>query len=80
MSDDNVEIVRWGLEDSVVTGKLAPEVADDFVWDMSTFRDWPDEPLFHEFGALYTIRDGVIRHIQVYSTTLDALEAAGLAA
>jgi hypothetical protein len=67
MSDDNVEIVRRGLEDFVVTGKLAPEVADDFVWDL-------------EFGALYTIRDGLIRHIQAYSAKLDALEAAGLAA
>jgi ketosteroid isomerase-like protein len=131
MSEENVEMVRRGLEDFVVTGELAPDVADDVVWDMSTFQGWPDEPLFHgwegfyeffaawrephedwslilddildaggenvvalltqkgkphgsdsdvhlEFGVLYTIRDGVIRQMQVYSAKQDALEAAGL--
>ena len=65
MSEENVEIVRRGLEDFAVTGELAPEVAEDLVWDMSTFRGW---------------QDGLIRHIQVYSAKQDALDAAGLRA
>jgi ketosteroid isomerase-like protein len=133
MSDENVEIVRRNLGDFAVTGKLAPEVAEDFVWDMSTFRGWPDQPLYRgsdafyeflaawqepyedwsfevddvldgggddvvalvtqrgrphggdmdvhlEFGLIYTLQDGLIRHIHVYAAKVDALEAAGLAA
>jgi ketosteroid isomerase-like protein len=132
MSEENVEIVRRSLEDFAVTEQLVPEVAKDLVWDMSTFRGWPDEPRYHgwdgfyeffaawrepyddwtltvddlldpggdhvlalatqrgkprgsdsdvqlEFGAVYTVRDGLIRHGQIYSEQAHALQAVGLA-
>ena len=53
MSEENVEIVRRALEVFVATGKLSAEVAKDVVFDMSTFRGWPDEPLYHGREEFY---------------------------
>jgi ketosteroid isomerase-like protein len=132
MSEENVGIVRRSLEDFAATEELVPEVAEDLVWDMSTFRGWPDEPRYHgrdefyeffaawrepyddwsltvddlldpggdhvlalatqrgrprgsdsdvqlEFGAVYTVRDSLIRHVQIYSEPAHALQGVGLA-
>ena len=44
MSQENVEIVRRGFEHFQATGDFLLEVLDpEFVWDMSTFRGWPEE-------------------------------------
>ena len=133
MSEENVEIVRRSLEAFAGDQRLTPEAAKDLVWDMSAFRGWPDEPLYHgwdefyeffaawrgpyadwsltlydlldtggehvlalmtqtarphgsdsdvqlESSLLYTVRDGLIRRVQVYSVRAEALEAAALAA
>jgi ketosteroid isomerase-like protein len=45
MSQENVEIVRRALEEFIVSDHQT--VVADFVWDMSTFRGWPDRPVFH---------------------------------
>jgi ketosteroid isomerase-like protein len=43
MSAENVEVVRRGYELFVETGDVPEEiVAPGFVWDMSTFRGWPE--------------------------------------
>ena len=43
MSQENVEIVRRGFEHWIATGDFIPEIVHaDFVWDLSTFRDWPE--------------------------------------
>jgi len=43
MSQENVEIVRRGFEHFQATGESLPEFVDpEFVWDMSTFRGWPE--------------------------------------
>jgi ketosteroid isomerase-like protein len=43
MSRENVELVRRGYEHFTRTGNFLEEaVHPDFVWDMSTFRDWPE--------------------------------------
>ena len=47
MSQENVEIVRRGFEHFIRTGDfLADAVAPGFVWDMSTFRGWPEEQYY----------------------------------
>jgi ketosteroid isomerase-like protein len=44
----SLEIVRGGYEHFAATGELdADIVADDFVWDMSHFRGWPEAPVYH---------------------------------
>jgi ketosteroid isomerase-like protein len=41
VSRENVEIVRRGFEHFVATGEPLEDLyAPDFVWDMSTFREW----------------------------------------
>ena len=43
MSADNLEVQRRGYEHLISTGELLEEIVDpEFVWDMSTFRDWPE--------------------------------------
>jgi ketosteroid isomerase-like protein len=43
MSQENVEMVRRGYGRWIATGEFSPDlVHPDFVWDMSTFRGWPE--------------------------------------
>ncbi len=47
MSQENVEIVRRGYEHFAATGELLADLTDpDFVWDMSTFRGWPERQTY----------------------------------
>jgi ketosteroid isomerase-like protein len=43
MSAENVDIIRRGYEEFIATGEPTEDImAPEFVWDMSTFRDWPE--------------------------------------
>jgi ketosteroid isomerase-like protein len=59
MSQENVELVRRGYEHVAATGDLLAETfALDFVWDMSKFRDWPEEQTYEGLaGARVFIHD-----------------------
>ncbi len=47
MSQENVEIVRNGVERFRTTGEFADEiVTEDFVWDMSNFHGWPEQQVY----------------------------------
>jgi ketosteroid isomerase-like protein len=47
MSAENVEILRHGYEQFTATGDLPEEDIDpEFVWDMSTFRNWPEQQTY----------------------------------
>lgn len=47
MSAENVEIVRRGYAHVIATGELLEEIAHpDFVWDMSTFGNWPERQTY----------------------------------
>ncbi len=47
MSERNVEIVRQGFEHFRRTEDFLEEViAPGFVWDMSTFRGWPEQKTY----------------------------------
>jgi ketosteroid isomerase-like protein len=47
MSQENVEIVREGLEQFRATGEFGEEAAAaDFVWDMSNFLGWPEQQVY----------------------------------
>lgn len=45
MSQENVELVREGLEQFRATGGFEA-MTPDFVWDMSNFLGWPEQPLY----------------------------------
>ena len=132
MSHENVEIVRRAYEHRQKTGDFLDEVlAPDFVWDMSTFRGWPEQPVYegleearrfirewtaafddwhieveaiHDAGdekvvgvlhqrgrsastglpadmvlaQVWTIRDGMVRRMEMYAEEGEALKAAGM--
>ena len=61
MSQENVEGVRRGYEHFRETGDFQEEtVAPGFVWDMSTFRGWPEQHTYYGLeGARTFIRDWV---------------------
>ncbi len=47
MSAENVEIVRLGYEEFLATGELVERItAPEFVWDMSTFHNWPERQAY----------------------------------
>jgi ketosteroid isomerase-like protein len=47
MSRDNVEVVRRGYERFLSTGEIPDgDFHPDFVWDMSTFRGWPERHVY----------------------------------
>jgi ketosteroid isomerase-like protein len=47
MSAENVEQLRRGYERFIRTGEpLEENMAPDFVWDMSTFRGWPERKYY----------------------------------
>ena len=59
MSAENVEILRRGYEHLAATGELLPQNFDPgFVWDMSTFRGWPEGQTYEGIeGAREFLRD-----------------------
>ena len=65
MSQENVEVVRRGFEHfSATGGQLSEILAPGFVWDMSTFRGWPESPIYE--GA-----DGVQRFLKDWMSAFD---------
>jgi ketosteroid isomerase-like protein len=46
MSEENVERLRHAFEQFMATGELSGDFAPDFVWDMSTFRGWPEQQIY----------------------------------
>jgi len=47
MSAENVDIIRRGYEEFIATGEPTEDImAPEFVWDMSTFRDWPERKTY----------------------------------
>jgi len=47
MSQANVDLVLYGYEQFVSTGRfLAGISAPNFVWDMSNFHGWPEQQLY----------------------------------
>jgi len=59
MSQENVEVIELGYEHFVATGDFREEIFHpDFVWDMSTFRDWPERQTYAGLeGAREFMRD-----------------------
>jgi SnoaL-like domain len=59
MTRENVEVFRRGWKHFRATGDLLSEIVDpDFVWDMSTFRGWPEQQTYQD-GARAFLADWV---------------------
>ena len=46
MSQENVEAVRRILSDIPALSRIIAQTSPDFVWDMSTFRGWPERQTY----------------------------------
>jgi ketosteroid isomerase-like protein len=59
MSAENVDVVRRGYEEFAETGQASEDrIAPDFVWDMSTFGNWPEQQRYEGIeGARQFISD-----------------------
>jgi hemolysin type calcium-binding protein len=64
MSQENVEIVRRVLEEFAATQRLTDDVGPEFVWDMSRFEGWPEEPTYR----------GEDRFMEFFRTWVDAYD------
>src|SRR5689334_17991226 len=68
MLRENVEMVRRGYGRWIATGEFSPELAHpDFVWDMSTFRGWPE-------GRTYVGLEGIAEFIAAWTEAWDDWE------
>jgi ketosteroid isomerase-like protein len=61
MSEQDVEVVRRGFDAFAATGDFSADVlAEDFVWDMSKFQDWPERQTYEGIeGARGFLKDWV---------------------
>lgn len=77
MSQENVEIVKRGLEVFIATGQFSDQTAADFIWDVSTFRGWPDQPVFHGFDGFSEFLSAWIDPYDDWSVDLEQVLDAG---
>ena len=74
----NVEIVRGGYEHFGATGELDVEIiAPDFVWDMSHFEGWPEEPTYEGVDGARTFLKTWTEGWDDWSLKLESLVDAG---
>lgn len=59
MLEENVEVVRRAWQHFIAMHGFAEELAaPDFVWDMSSFRGWPEQLYFEGVEGIYAfLRD-----------------------
>ena len=79
MSQQNVEIVRRGYERFIATGELLPgeTVHPDFVWDMSTFRGWPEQKSYAGIAGARKFMDDWLEAWDEWEIDLEELRDAG---
>ena len=78
MSQENVEIIKGVLEEFIATGQIDRDpLAADVIWDASTFRGWPDKPVYHGFDGFSEFVDAWFEPYDDWSVAVDQLLDAG---
>jgi ketosteroid isomerase-like protein len=78
VSQENVEIVRRGFEHFRATGGPLPEIlAPEFVWDMSTFRGWPEKQTYEGAEGMRQFLQDWMSAFEDWRITLEAIHDAG---
>jgi hypothetical protein len=78
MSQDNVALVAKGWEHFHATGRpLDAILAPNFVWDMSTYRGWPEQPLYHGADGMRQFLDDWSGAFDDWTIDLETLHDAG---
>jgi ketosteroid isomerase-like protein len=78
VSKENLELVQRGFAHFRATGDFLDEiVAPDFIWDMSKFRDWPEQQTYEGIeGTRAFLRDWM-EAWDDWQIELDAIHEAG---
>jgi ketosteroid isomerase-like protein len=78
MSQENVEIVRKGLERFAATGEFTDDiVTPDFAWDMSNFHGWPEQQVYEGAEGARTFLSEWADSWEDWELEVDALHDAG---
>jgi len=78
MSEENVKVVREGYERFVATGELASDLAtDDFAWDMSNFRGWPEQQVYEGVDGARAFLTAWLDAWEDWELELESLRDAG---
>jgi ketosteroid isomerase-like protein len=77
MSHEHVEVVKHALDEFIATGQFSDQMAADFIWDMSAFRGWPDQPLFHGFDGFSEFLSAWTESYDDWSMEVEQLRDAG---
>jgi ketosteroid isomerase-like protein len=78
MSRENVEISQRGYAHFVATGDFLEEIiASDFVWDMSHFRGWPEQPTYEGIEGARTFMRDWLEAWDDWEVEVEAFHAAG---
>jgi ketosteroid isomerase-like protein len=78
VSAENVELIRRGYEVFVNTGEpLGENLADDFVWDMSTFRGWPEQQTYEGLEGMRQFVDDWVGAWEDWRLEVEELHDAG---
>ena len=78
MSQANLEIVRDAYAAFVATGEFSEQfVTPDFVWDMSTFRGWPEQQIYEGPDGARSFLTEWLEPWEGWELELDALHDAG---
>jgi ketosteroid isomerase-like protein len=78
MSRENVEVVRRGYEAFMASGDISGEIiAQDFVWDMSNFRDWPERQIYEGIEGTRAFMRDWLEAWEDWSLEIEELHDAG---
>ena len=78
MSEENLDIIRRGYEHFTATGELREEIVSaDFVWDMSTFGDWPEQQAYEGIEGARQFLDDWVGAWEDWELEVEELHDAG---
>jgi ketosteroid isomerase-like protein len=78
MSRENVEIIRVGYEDFRETRDFRTEVMDpEFVWDMSTFRNWPEQRTYPGIAGARQFMSDWLEAWDAWELEVESIQDAG---
>ena len=78
MSQENVEIIRRGYERFIASEQLPEEIMDpEFVWDMSTFRGWPERQTYEGVEGAREFMSDWLEAWEDWKLALEELHDAG---
>jgi ketosteroid isomerase-like protein len=78
MPQENVEIVRRGYQHFISQGEFLEELVDPrLVWDMSTFRGWPERQIYEGLDGAREFMNNWLETWEDWELSLEDLHDAG---